>query len=79
MILSDKYKFIFVRPQKIGGTSLESAISKLDKESFKYEKDDKPEIENILNHINDPIHISGDDIKKLINKEKYNFKRHALV
>ena len=32
MILSDKYKFIFVRPQKIGGTSLESAIYKLDKE-----------------------------------------------
>jgi len=72
MILSDKYKFIFVRPQKIGGTSLESAISKLDKDSFKYEKDEKQRLENILNHPQDPYHISGEDIKKIISKEKYN-------
>ena len=72
MILSDKYKFIFIRPQKVGGTSLESAILKLDKDAFRYEKDDKSKIENILNHDVDPYHLSGDDIRKLISKEKYN-------
>ena len=72
MISSDKYKFIFVRPQKIGGTSLESAISKLDKDSFRYKTEDKLKIEKILNHNVDPHHLSGDDIKKLINNEKYN-------
>ena len=72
MILSDKYKFIFVRPQKIGGTSLQSAITKLDKDSFRYEKDDRLKIKNILNHDLDPFHIAGDDIEKLIGKKKYN-------
>jgi hypothetical protein len=72
MYLSDKYKFIFIRPQKIGGTSLGSAIFKLDKDAFQYKKEDKPQIENILNHGIDPYHITSADIKKIISKEKYN-------
>jgi len=76
MILSDKYKFIFVRPQKIGGTSLESAISKLDKDTFQYKKEDQPQIENILNHNNDPYHITCADIKKYNSYFKFSFTRN---
>ena len=66
MILSDKYKFIFIRQQKIGGASMEAnGIKVIDPNYIKLTKDEVSAVTH-----EDPNHLCIDSIEKLVEQHK---------
>ena len=66
MILSDKYKFIFIRQQKIGGASMDARIRVIDPNYFKFTKDKVRSI----GLDEDPNHLCAGSIEKLVEQHK---------
>lgn len=72
MILSDKYKFIFIRQQKIGGSTMENnGIAVIDPNYIKFTKDKCPG--------EDPNHMCAETIEKLIPYKYDNYFRFTFV
>lgn len=69
MILSDKYKFIFIRQQKIGGATMEkNGIAVIDPHHIKFTKAEV--VAAIGPSREDPNHLSIDSIEKLVEQHK---------
>lgn len=71
MIVSHKHKFVFIRPQKVGGTSLENAIDQLDPDSKSHDISSKKYIQQNTGYNLDPHHIPGVSVKKLMKHKNY--------
>ena len=69
MIISDKYKYIFIRPQKVGGTSVLRALPKPHR---RFEKDNKQWIQKQTGRSMDPYHIPAEHVAQLIPEDKLN-------
>ena len=72
MILSDKYKFIFIRQQKIGGATMEkNGIAVIDPNYIKFTKDKCPG--------EDPNHMRAETIEKVIPHKYDSYFRFSFA
>jgi len=68
MILSDKYKFIFIRQQKIGGATMEkNGIAVIDPNYIKFTENEVRPITR-----DDPNHLCVGSIEKLVEQHKFD-------